>query len=45
MDAAWQVNRNLKLQGQFVHQSAGDAVQALGGRSVDFAMLVLQLRF
>jgi hypothetical protein len=28
-----------------VHQSAGDAVQAVGGRSVDFAMLILQVRF
>ena len=45
LDAAWQVNRNLKLQAQLVHQSAGDAVEALGGRSVDFAMLVAQFRF
>jgi hypothetical protein len=45
MDAAWQVNRNLKLQAQLVHQSADDAVRALGGRSVDFAMLIAQFRF
>jgi hypothetical protein len=45
MDAAWQINRNLKVQGQLVHQSAADAVQALGGRSVDFAMLIVQARF
>jgi hypothetical protein len=45
MDAAWQINRNLKLQGQLVHQSADDAVQALGGRSVDFAMVIVQARF
>jgi hypothetical protein len=44
-DATWQVNRNLKLQMQLVHQSADDAVQALGGRSVDFAMLIAQTRF
>lgn len=45
MDATWQVNRNLKLQGQLVRQSAADAVRALGGRSVDFAMLIVQVRF
>ena len=45
LDAAWSINRNLKVQGQLVHQSAGDAVQALGGRSVDFAMLIVQARF
>ncbi|WP_165187115.1 alginate export family protein [Caulobacter soli] len=45
MDATWQVNRNLKLQAQLVHQSADDAIQALGGRAVDFAMLIVQTRF
>ena len=45
LDAGWQINRNVKLQAQLVHQSAGDAVQALGGRSVDFAMLIAQFRF
>lgn len=45
LDATWLVSRNLKLQGQLVHQSADDAVRALGGRSVDFAMLIVQTRF
>lgn len=45
LDATWSVNRNLKIQGQMVHQSADDAVRALGGRSVDFAMLIVQTRF
>jgi hypothetical protein len=45
LDATWLVSRNLKLQGQLVHQSADDAVRALGGRSVDFAMLIVQARF
>jgi hypothetical protein len=45
LDATWQANRNLKIQGQLVHQSAEDAVRALGGRSVDFAMLIVQTRF
>lgn len=45
LDATWLVNRNLKLQGQLVHQSAGDAVRAMGGHSVDFAMLIVQARF
>jgi hypothetical protein len=45
MDATWQVDRNLKLQSQLAHQSAADAVRALGGRSVDFAMLIVQVRF
>jgi hypothetical protein len=45
VDASWQINRNLKVQGQLVHQSVADAVQALGGRSVDFAMLIVQARF
>jgi hypothetical protein len=45
LDATWAVNRNLKVQGQLVHQSADAAVEALGGRSVDFAMLIVQTRF
>lgn len=45
LDGTWQASRNLKIQGQLAHQSAGDAVRALGGRSVDFAMLIVQTRF
>ncbi|WP_157223741.1 alginate export family protein [Caulobacter sp. AP07] len=45
LDATWQVNRNLKLQAQLVHQSAGDAIQAVNGRAVDFGMLIAQFRF
>ncbi len=45
LDATWQASRNLKIQGQLVHQSADDAVRALGGRAVDFAMLIVQTRF
>lgn len=45
LDATWAVNRNLKIQGQLVHQSADDAVRSLGGRSVDFAMVIVQTRF
>lgn len=44
-DGSWQASRNLKLQAQLVHASAGSAVRALGGRSVDLAVLYVQLRF
>lgn len=45
LDGAWQVNRNLKLQAQLVHQAAGPAVRALGGRPVDLAVLFAQFKF
>ena len=45
LDAGWQVNRNLKLQLQAVHQNAGSAVTALGGKDVTFAMAIIQYRF
>ncbi|WP_184720000.1 alginate export family protein [Caulobacter sp.] len=45
LDGTWQVNRNLKLQAQLVHQEAGPAVRALGGKPVDLAVLFAQLRF
>ncbi len=45
LDASWQITRDLKLQGQLVHQSAGEAVRALGGHAVDLAVLFVQLRF
>ncbi len=45
MDAGWQVNRNLKLQLQAVHQDAGSAVTSLGGKDVNFGMAIIQYRF
>ncbi len=45
LDGTWQVNRNLKLQAQLVHQEAGAAVRALGGKPVDLAVLFAQFRF
>lgn len=45
LDGTWQVNRNLKLQAQLVHQQAGPAIRALGGKPVDLAVLFAQLRF
>jgi Alginate export len=45
LDASWQVNRNLKLQGQLARQDAGPAIRALGGRAVDLAVLFVQFRF
>lgn len=45
LDATWQVNRNLKLQGQLARQDAGPAVRALGGRPVNLAVLFAQFRF
>ncbi|MGH1560801.1 hypothetical protein ACRAWD_30195 [Caulobacter segnis] len=38
------MNRNLKLQVELVHQAAGPAVRALGGRAVDLAVLFAQVR-
>lgn len=45
LDGTWQVNRNLKLQAQVVHQEAGPAIRALGGSPVDMAVLFTQVRF
>jgi hypothetical protein len=45
LDATWQATRNLKLQGQLVHQSAGEAVRRLGGHAVDLGVIFVQVRF
>lgn len=45
VDATWQVNRNLKVQLELVHQSAGGPIMALGGHSVDYGMLMAGWRF
>lgn len=45
LDAGWQVNRNLKLQLQALHQDAGGAATAIGGKDVNFAMAIIQYRF
>jgi len=45
LDAGWQVNRNLKLQLQALHQDAASAVTAIGGKDVNFAMAIIQYRF
>ena len=45
LDGVWQVNRNLKLQGQLVRQAAGPAVRAPDGRPVNLAVLFAQFRF
>lgn len=45
LDAGWQVSRNLKLQLQALHQDAGHAVAAIGGKDVNFAMVIIQYRF
>lgn len=44
-DVVWQVSRNLKLTVEAAHFEAGVAVKAAGGRDVDFAMAIVQLRF
>lgn len=45
LDATWQVNRNLKLQGQLARQDAGPAVRALGGKPTNLAVFFAQFRF
>lgn len=45
LDGSWQMTRNLKLQAQWVHQDAGPAIRALGGKPVDLAVLFAQFRF
>jgi hypothetical protein len=45
LDAAWQVDRHLLLSASYVRFNAGSAVRAVGGRSVDFAMMQAQYRF
>jgi len=45
LDAGWQVSRSLKLQVQALHQDAGDAVAAIGGKDVNIAMAIIQFRF
>lgn len=45
LDVAWQVTRNVKLQGQLARQDAGPAVRTLGGEPVNLAVLFAQFRF
>jgi hypothetical protein len=45
IDATWRVDRYLAFTAQALHQSAGPAIQEAGGHSVDFGMLIAQLRF
>ncbi|MDT9600888.1 alginate export family protein [Sphingosinicella rhizophila] len=45
LDANFQVNRNLALRGYYLHHSAGGAIRAVGGDSIDFMMASATLRF
>lgn len=45
LDASWQVNRNVKLQGQLARHTAGPAVRTLGGEPATLAVLFVQFRF
>ena len=41
----WQVNRHVQVQAAYVHHSAGEAIEAAGGRAVDFARSAVQIKF
>lgn len=41
----WQVNRHVQLQAAYVRHSAGEAIQAAGGRAVHFARSGIQIKF
>ena len=45
LDASWQVNTNVKIQGELVFQTAGAAVRGIGGHDTTFGMLISQFRF
>ncbi|ATC32010.1 alginate export family protein [Caulobacter vibrioides] len=45
LDGTWQVNRNLKIQAQLVHRTAGETLRGLGGRRANLAVLFAQFRF
>jgi hypothetical protein len=45
LDASWKVNRHLGLSAQVLRQTAGPAITEAGGRTMDFAMLIGQLKF
>jgi hypothetical protein len=45
LDATWRTNRYLTFTAQALRQNAGPAIQLSGGRAVNFAMLIAQLRF
>lgn len=41
----WEVNKTIKLSGQIVHFEPGRALQSIGGRDVDFAVIAAALKF
>lgn len=45
LDSVWRPSRWLTLQAEYVHVTAGDAIQAARGHDVNFAMLIAQFRF
>ena len=45
LDANFQLNRNVALRAYYLHHSAGRAIEAAGGNSVDFVMASATLRF
>ena len=45
LDGTWQVNRNLKIQAQLVHRTAGETLRVLAGRRTNLAVLFAQFRF
>lgn len=44
-DATYQVNRNLGLRAYYLHHSAGTAIEAAGGKAIDFAMGSATVKF
>lgn len=45
LDANFQLNRNFALRAYYLHHSAGEAIEAAGGRSVQFLMGSATFRF
>lgn len=45
LDVNLQLNRNLALRAYYLHHGAGEAIEAAGGRPIDFLMASATLRF
>lgn len=45
LNLKWQANRHVLVQSALIRHSAGNAIEAAGGRAVEFAMFSLQTKF
>ena len=45
LDIDWQVDRHVEVKASYVHFFVGEALQNVGGRDVDFAMVSADYKF